>query len=580
MRLLNAKTLRIEEFPSSVVPEYAILSHTWGDHEASFSEWSPRLSRLRNSKKAGFAKILSTCRRARRDGLAYVWADTVCIDKSSSAELSEAINSMFAWYKNAKVCYVFLEDVSTHLPGQVRLLDVFQRSRWFTRGWTLQELLAPDYILFFSREWVELGTKKGLASSISLATGIDRLCLCKEKGLHEYSIAQRMSWAGTRATTREEDIAYSLLGMFNINMPLLYGEGRKAFRRLQEEITKVSDDHSIFAFNTRTSNNSLLADHPNHFCDIGQIEPRFESRLTPPFHFTNAGLSLTTPLIRTLSPFWVLAVLNCFEVDTSSGSRLLQIYLPLLGKDNIYMRARDPVSLVKRPLKDAKTELQSEIQNLTTSTVSSYLVTYFTRVYPAFGAELDLVMKGFADDDVQKSGFMITFPRGMGRYRVVDAYPPAALQQDTSLFCPPFGAGDLPFSHGLIIFEEDAAGEAGASAASSPTRSSAAGKRIGVYLAQTDDFVACHWMCRLVPSPDGDSYARCRESWPFEADPEEWAHYDHVGHFIVAAHSQLVYTQRPRQVVLVEIVFDAQAIMQDISSATLKYDKFIEMDHA
>ncbi|KAI0445710.1 HET-domain-containing protein [Xylaria telfairii] len=558
MRLLNARSLRVEEFTASSAPDYAILSHTWGNSEASFRDWNSRFTRLKKSKKTGFAKILSTCKRARRDGLSYVWVDTVCIDKSSSAELSEAINSMFVWYKNAKVCYVFLEDVRSDLPSEVNILDVFQRSRWFTRGWTLQELLAPDYILFFSRDWVELGTKKGLASSISLVTGIDQLCLCKEKKLHDYSIAQRMSWAGLRSTTREEDIAYSLLGLFNINMPLLYGEGKRAFRRLQEEIIKVSDDHSIFTFDTLSSQDSLLADHPRHFLSSGQIQPRFEARLTPPFHFTNAGLSLSTPLIRTLSPFWVLAVLNCFEVDTGNGSRLLQICLPLLGKDNTYMRARDPISLIRRPLKDAKTEIQYELQNLTTSTITSYLVTYFTRVYPAFGAELDSVVKGFADDDAQKSAFMLTFPRGMANYHLVGAYPSGALQEDTSLFCPPFGTTGHPFSHGLIVFEESLDDMSG-STTSSTAQTLGTGKRIGIYLAQSDDSVAYNWMCRLVPNPDEDFYKRSSELWPFEADPDSWDHYDHDQHFIVAAHSQLAYHNRPRQVVLVEIAFDVQA---------------------
>ncbi|KAI3318912.1 HET-domain-containing protein [Xylariaceae sp. AK1471] len=578
MRLLNCKSLRIEEFIAGRVPQYAILSHTWGDNEPSFTEWNSRFTRLRKIKKAGFAKILSTCKRARQDGLLYVWVDTVCIDKSSSAELSEAINSMFAWYQSAKVCYVFLEDVASDLPDQADLLSVFRRSRWFTRGWTLQELLAPDYILFFSRDWIELGTKKALASSISLATGIDQLCLCKEKRLRDYSIAQRMSWAADRSTTREEDIAYSLLGMFNINMPLLYGEGGKAFRRLQEEILKTSDDHSILTFNTTTSQDSLLADHPRLFRDAGLIQPRFESRLTPPFHFTNAGLLLSTPLIRTLSPFWVLAVLNCFEVDTSSGSRLLQICLPLLGKDNTYMRARDPVCLVKRPLKDTKTNLQYEIQDLTTSTVTSYLVTYFTRVYPAFGAELDHVMKGFEDDDVKKSGFMLIFPRGMANYRVAGAYPPGALQEDTSLFCPPFHTTGLPFSHGLVVFEECSNNPSASTETTIMAQTSETGKRIGVYLAQTDDFVACNWMCRLVPNADEDFYEGCSESWPFETDPTNWRHYDHTQHFTVAARSQLVYNKRPRQVVLVEIVFDALAILQDIASSPSGYSQYLNVD--
>ncbi|KAI1152549.1 heterokaryon incompatibility protein-domain-containing protein [Nemania diffusa] len=572
MRLLNSRTLRIEEFTSAKIPAYAILSHTWGDCEASLTDWSSRFTRVKRYKRAGFVKILSACKRARQDGFSYVWVDTVCIDKSSSAELSEAINSMFNWYQNATVCYVFLEDVPSHLPDKIAVLDVFQRSRWFTRGWTLQELLAPDHVLFFTSDWVELGTKKGLASAISRATGIDQLCLCKEKRLLHYSIAQRMSWAAHRSTTREEDIAYSLLGIFGINMPLLYGEGSKAFRRLQEEIIKASDDHSILTFDPTPSQDSLLADHPRLFRNLGNLQPRLDSRLTPPFHLTNAGLSLSTPLIRTLSPFWVLAVLNCFEEDTKTGSRLLQICLPLLGKDNIYMRAREPVFLVKRPFKESETELQYQMLNLTTSTVTSYLVSYFTRVYPAFGGELDHVMKGFQDDDVHKSGFMLTFPRGMANYRVAAAYPPGALQEETSLFCPPSGTASLPFPHGLVIFES-IHDDISTSTTTSSGQTLPIHKQIGVYLAQTDDFVSSKWMCRLISNPDENFYQECTNSWPFEADPLNWKRYDHLQHFIVAAKSQLVYSTRPRQVVLVDIVFDVEVILQDSSS--LGYNQYL-----
>ncbi|KAI1169964.1 heterokaryon incompatibility protein-domain-containing protein [Nemania sp. FL0916] len=584
MRLLNTRSLRIEEFTAANAPEYAILSHTWGKAEATFADWSRRLTRLRKSTTAGFAKILSTCKQARQDGLSYVWIDTVCIDKSSSAELSEAINSMFSWYEKANVCYVYLDDVSSQPLGRSDEIDLLKKSRWFTRGWTLQELIAPDHVLFFSNDWVMLGTKKALSSSISEKTGIDRLCLSKEKRLHEYSIAQRMSWAANRQTTREEDIAYSLLGMFNINMPLLYGEGKNAFRRLQEEITKASDDHSIFTFNTAESDNSLLAHHPSLFRDTGRIQPRFESRITPPFHFNNAGLSLTTPLIHTLSPFWVLAVLNCYEIENRDGGRLVQICLPLLGKGNTYMRGRDPVCLVRKPLRETKKDLRHQVQDLTTRTTTSYLVTYFTRIYEAYGPDLDPVMKGFEDDDVQKAGFMLTFPRGLAGYRVVAAYPQGALQEQISIFAPPFGASNQSFSHGLIVFEEQLDGLNTETNTRTSTRMSTSTstdasvntsmlempripKRIGVHLAQTDDFVSCDWMCRLIPDPNEDFYETCSLSRAFEADTETWEHYDQLDNCIVAARTQLLYHRRPRQVVLVEVVFDADVLFQEIYDA-------------
>ncbi len=135
MRLINVKSLEIEEFSGSNVPEYAILSHTWSATEATFNEWTKPWARLRKRKTPAFAKITSTCRQARRDGLSHAWIDTVCINKSSSAELSEAINSMFAWYEKAHTCYVYLSDVSNgRRGGQTDPLDMLRRSRWFTRG--------------------------------------------------------------------------------------------------------------------------------------------------------------------------------------------------------------------------------------------------------------------------------------------------------------------------------------------------------------------------------------------------------------------------------------------------------------
>ncbi len=299
MRLINVKTLEIEEFSGSKIPDYAILSHTWGGAEASFSDWTKWWTRLRKlglRSKSRFSKIISTCKLALQDGIPYAWVDTVCIDKSSSAELSEAINSMFAYYEKAQVCYIYLSDVTLHPDDQVDVLGLMQRSRWFTRGWTLQELIAPTHAVFYSREWESLGTKRAIAALISNVTGIDEACLCNRQRLSEYSIAQRMSWAANRSTTRDEDLSYSLLGIFGITLPLLYGEGSRAFRRLQEEIIRVSDDHSILAFDTNLSEETIFAHHPVVFSDGNRIHPYSTPKITAPFSMTNAGLSLTTPL--------------------------------------------------------------------------------------------------------------------------------------------------------------------------------------------------------------------------------------------------------------------------------------------
>jgi hypothetical protein len=225
------------------IPPYAILSHTWAeDHEeVNFRDLTigPRKT------KSGYKKLRFCAERAARDGLQHFWVDTCCIDKSNNTELSEAINSMFRWYRDATKCYVYLSDVATNNRDQINLSPqswelAFRKSRWFTRGWTLQELLAPSSVEFFCSNKERLGDKKSLERLLHEITGI-AIAALQGTLLSEFSVNERMSWAETRQTKREEDRAYSLLGIFDISMPLIYGEGSaKAFKRLQEEIDKNS----------------------------------------------------------------------------------------------------------------------------------------------------------------------------------------------------------------------------------------------------------------------------------------------------------------------------------------------------
>ncbi|KAI0708586.1 hypothetical protein C8Q76DRAFT_799832 [Earliella scabrosa] len=197
-------------------------------------------------------KVQRACAIARNNGHRYIWIDSCCIDKTSSAELSAAINSMYRWYRRSSVCYAFLSDFPSVLNN--RILDqeyiegCFQRSRWFSRGWTLQELIAPKVVVFLDQDWRYWGTKATLATLVEKATKIDALILTGEMELRQVSVARRLSWASRRITTVEEDHAYSLLGIFDINMPTLYGEGSRAFVRLQEEIIKRNPDQSLFAW--------------------------------------------------------------------------------------------------------------------------------------------------------------------------------------------------------------------------------------------------------------------------------------------------------------------------------------------
>jgi len=245
MRLLrseeNDKFSLTPTLRGTEIPPYAILSHTWeaDNQEVTFKDIVDNTWR----GKAGHRKIQFCAEQARKHGLRYFWVDSCCIDKSSSAELAEAINCMFRWYRDAAKCYVYLSDVSTRKhSGCPELLweSAFRQSRWFTRGWTLQELLAPLEVDFFSQDCIWLGDKKSLELQIHETTSIPVEAL-HGGSLSQFRIEDRMLWAVKRRTTIEEDKAYSLLGVFDVHMPLIYGEGeKKAFRRLKEEIDRAS----------------------------------------------------------------------------------------------------------------------------------------------------------------------------------------------------------------------------------------------------------------------------------------------------------------------------------------------------
>lgn len=239
MRLLNTITKKLEEFGVNR-PDYAILSHRWLDEEVTFGDVSK--NEVDETQMKGYAKLSAACDMACNLGLGYLWMDTCCIDKSSSSELSESINSMYEWYREAFVCIVYLNDVRQH-----RWLNELPDSEWFTRGWTLQELIAPREVLFVDYKWETVEWKSSIVDILAEITRIDKTVLLTGD-VKKITVATKMSWAAERKTTRPEDQAYSLMGIFDVSMPTIYGEGDKAFMRLQEEIMKKSNDHSIFAW--------------------------------------------------------------------------------------------------------------------------------------------------------------------------------------------------------------------------------------------------------------------------------------------------------------------------------------------
>ncbi|KAI9772610.1 MAG: hypothetical protein M1839_002423 [Geoglossum umbratile] len=314
MRLLSTDNFEVKEFGDDEVPRYAILSHTWDEEEVTFQD----MEGTRVANKKGHEKVKSCCSVARASGLKYVWIDTCCIDKTSSAELSEAINSMYRWYQEADVCYGYLADV----PSKA----VFSSSRWFTRGWTLQELIAPSTVIFLDEEWKELGTKANLRHYVSACAGIPVSILSGDDDLETFSIAQRMSWAAKRKTSRIEDRAYCLLGIFGINMPLIYGERETAFTRLQEEIMRISDDHSLFAWKSSDNRGGLLATSPAAFIGSNNIV-QFNSFNTfnNPLTVSSRGIHLEIRLIGIGPRGLGLAILHCKERD--GGDKPIAIYV-------------------------------------------------------------------------------------------------------------------------------------------------------------------------------------------------------------------------------------------------------------
>ncbi|KAH7391405.1 hypothetical protein BKA64DRAFT_746953 [Cadophora sp. MPI-SDFR-AT-0126] len=347
MRLFNTQKVQFIEVYGSDVPSYAILSHTWSDGEillqdlqgaevqdeswAALSEDPPKV--LGGIKVKGFKKLLGTTAIARKNRYDYLWVDTCCIDKTSSAELSEAINSMYRWYAGADVCIAYLSDVpsaSTESPFEPN--SRFRRSRWFNRGWTLQELIASQQVELFASDWSYLGAKTGdldFTRLLSDITGIQLDVLSGELSPQDMSIAARMHWAAERSTTREEDIAYCLLGIFDVNMPLLYGEGKRAFIRLQEAILTKEEDQSLFAWHSEplpTSSlgdsgptggfSGLLAESPNWFWDHNDIETSMPMILkSSPSAVTSKGLRID------------LLLLPCEEDDPISNEADFRVVL-------------------------------------------------------------------------------------------------------------------------------------------------------------------------------------------------------------------------------------------------------------
>ncbi|KAK4169655.1 hypothetical protein QBC43DRAFT_306491 [Cladorrhinum sp. PSN259] len=354
MRLINTKTLKLEEFDQYNTPDYAILSHTWGDdvEELTFRDVEAGMV---DKPGVGSVKFRGSCQQAVKDGLGYVWIDTCCIDKGNLVELSEAINSMFRWYKSASFCYVYLADVpKDDTPRKNN--SKFAASRWFTRGWTLQELLAPKYVRFYNSSWSLLGNKGTMPSVLENVTGIPRQFLLGIVELQSASVAQRMSWAATRQTKRPEDLAYCLLGIFGITMPMIYGEGGdQAFLRLQEQIMRTTRDDSMLAWGLGGMKASsldstpapqapgrALAGSPSDFSGSGNIVSWEKSTISPNLNalqLSGGSLRVYLPLVATSDQQFV-GLLSCGPNNNTPQRVGIPLVKVVSGTDDEYMRPK------------------------------------------------------------------------------------------------------------------------------------------------------------------------------------------------------------------------------------------------
>ncbi|KAK3695839.1 heterokaryon incompatibility protein-domain-containing protein [Podospora appendiculata] len=386
MWLIETSTLSLKFVQAASDVRYAILSHTWGVEEITFQDMADQ---AHASRKKGWGKVQKTCAVALAShGLKYAWIDTCCIDKTSSSELSEAINSMFAWYRSATVCMVYLPDFR-HDPEQdgtewFSFIFSLAPCRWFKRGWTLQELIAPKDMVFYDESWSIIGSKTQMARDLAYITNVDRAVLDDADNLSRVPIGRRMSWAAHRKTTRAEDLAYSLMGIFDVNMPLLYGEGgEKAFIRLQKELIQSKNDLTLFAWMDEQKQwpdkhwaHGMLATSPAQFrhCTTLKVPPGNLNTLQDlEFTLTNRGLRFDTNLYIPSEDLPVMEVnltrkipspsdpsssgsgkfefdpadstvslgLNCLETSarTSDKPKWVGIYLEMVGNNYVRIHA-------------------------------------------------------------------------------------------------------------------------------------------------------------------------------------------------------------------------------------------------
>jgi hypothetical protein len=571
MHLLNTATLQVETYLDDDIPPYAILSHTWGYHEVTFAD----LARIDEEVSAmpGWAKVRDCCSVAIAEGFRYTWIDTCCIDKRSSAEMQEAMNSVFRWYANAEVCYVYLEDI---LGGNTH--NIYE-TRWMRRGWTLMELVAPKEIVFLDKNWNRIGTKLSLTPVLAGITGIPEPALFRmaPASLSRYSIAERMSWAAMRETTRPEDRAYSLIGLFNITMPILYGEGEKAFLRLQNEIIKQTTDQSFLAWGLPRGRNvfgmprllPVLARSPADFQkDDGTSRIIVVPEPWSPFNHrlinSNIGLNLWLPLVNTLGSRLVFAVLNCRCKHGSMSTSA--IWIPLWkAESEMYHRIMFPSASLYVEQTASDHLMQSSGICLADPPDG------FERLAD-FNGNLERLSEGVET----KVGVLVTFPIGMQSFENTVSYPPHGRNPLGLFWLKAQGDG---YHQGLLVFD---------------LKNGAKNKRVGIMFAVANSTAHRRqsWTCRILTSLDDtitvESLASscnaaltgiCNEDavsrLPPSFEPAIWRENDQVGPTIVRLGPTIFLLPEVEtgiQVLMARVVLDlpASGKLSELVSETYK----------
>ena len=351
MRLIDCSSepLQMIDFLGRPPHAFAILSHTWDSEEVTFQAFHHHATR---AVAKGWTKIEQTRLEAQRCGFNYVWIDSCCIDKTNNAELTESINSMFQWYSDAALCLVYLSDFDNSASPSDRNA-MLRGARWFKRGWTLQEIVASRTVHFYDHAWRCFGTQETLRDELASITGIDAGFLSppQQPGaldirdlLDALPVGRRMAWAAGRQTTKLEDMAYCLIGLFDVSMPMLYGEGsEKAFFRLQEEIIHNSNDLSLFAWTAANGSNTyrgILARSPDEFASLGNLVLEQDLRFNPDYSMSNKGLRIVTFLKRTEDSEDVIMPLHCYTAEVQGKRKVhLGVILKHEGASS-YVRAR------------------------------------------------------------------------------------------------------------------------------------------------------------------------------------------------------------------------------------------------